>query len=106
MTLQTEPAGSSTHGETVLRTTTVHAILAHDGVTVRLSRRSAAPRALAGDDSTLTVAAVDEFGQPDEFVDYSVVMAGVILSTIPLLILFVVAGRHFVSGIMQGAVKG
>ncbi len=40
------------------------------------------------------------------FVDYSVVLAGVILSTIPLLILFIVAGRHLVSGIMQGAVKG
>lgn len=44
--------------------------------------------------------------QSNYFVDYSIVMAGVILSTIPLLILFVVAGRHLVSGIMQGAVKG
>jgi cellobiose transport system permease protein len=44
--------------------------------------------------------------QSNYFVDYSVVMAGVILSTIPLLILFVAAGRHLVSGIMQGAVKG
>ena len=44
--------------------------------------------------------------QSNYFVDYSVVMAGVILSTIPLLILFVVAGRHLVSGIMQGAIKG
>ncbi len=44
--------------------------------------------------------------QSNYFVDYSVVMAGVILSTIPLLILFIVAGRHLVSGIMQGAVKG
>ena len=44
--------------------------------------------------------------QSNYFVDYSVVLAGVILSTIPLLILFVVAGRQLVSGIMQGAVKG
>lgn len=44
--------------------------------------------------------------QSNYFVDYSVVMAGVILSTIPLLILFVVAGKQLVSGIMQGAVKG
>jgi len=44
--------------------------------------------------------------QSNYFVDYSIVMAGVILSTVPLLILFVVAGRHLVSGIMQGAVKG
>jgi cellobiose transport system permease protein len=40
------------------------------------------------------------------FVDYSVVLAGVLLSTIPLLILFFVAGKQLVSGIMQGAVKG
>lgn len=44
--------------------------------------------------------------QSNYFVDYSVVLAGVILSTIPLLILFLVAGRQLVSGIMQGAVKG
>lgn len=44
--------------------------------------------------------------QSNYFVDYSIVMAGVLLSTIPLLILFAVAGRHLVSGIMQGAVKG
>ena len=44
--------------------------------------------------------------QSNYFVDYSVVMAGVILSTVPLLILFLVAGRQLVSGIMQGAVKG
>lgn len=40
------------------------------------------------------------------FVDYSIVLAGVLLATIPLLILFVVAGKQLVSGIMQGAVKG
>jgi cellobiose transport system permease protein len=33
-------------------------------------------------------------------------MAGVVLATLPLLLLFIVAGRHLVSGIMQGAVKG
>jgi cellobiose transport system permease protein len=44
--------------------------------------------------------------QSNYFVDYSVVMAGVVLSTVPLLILFVVAGRQLVSGIMQGALKG
>jgi cellobiose transport system permease protein len=33
-------------------------------------------------------------------------MAGVVLATVPLLVLFVVAGRHLVSGIMAGAVKG
>jgi cellobiose transport system permease protein len=34
------------------------------------------------------------------------VLAGTTLATIPLLVLFVVAGRQLVSGIMQGAVKG
>ena len=44
--------------------------------------------------------------QADYFVDYSIVLAGVVLATIPLLILFVVAGKQLVTGIMQGAVKG
>ena len=44
--------------------------------------------------------------QSNYFVDYSVVLAGVILSTVPLLILFIVAGKQLVNGIMQGAVKG
>jgi len=44
--------------------------------------------------------------QANYFVDYSIVLAGVVLSTIPLLILFVFAGKQLVSGIMQGAVKG
>jgi len=44
--------------------------------------------------------------QNNFFIDYSIVLAGVLLSTIPLLILFAVAGKQLVSGIMQGAVKG
>ena len=44
--------------------------------------------------------------QANYFVDYSIVLAGVLLATLPLLILFVVAGRQLVAGIMQGAVKG
>lgn len=44
--------------------------------------------------------------QANYFVDYSIVLAGVLLSTIPLLILFAVAGKQLVAGIMQGAVKG
>ena len=38
--------------------------------------------------------------------DYALVLAGAGMSTIPLLLLFVLAGRHLVAGIMQGAVKG
>ena len=44
--------------------------------------------------------------QASYFKDYSLIMAGVVVATVPLLLLFVFAGRHLVSGIMQGAVKG
>jgi cellobiose transport system permease protein len=44
--------------------------------------------------------------QSNFFVDYSIVLAGVLLSTVPLLILFAFAGKQLVSGIMAGAVKG
>jgi cellobiose transport system permease protein len=44
--------------------------------------------------------------QASYFKDMALIMAGVVLATIPLLILFAVAGKHLVSGIMQGAVKG
>lgn len=40
------------------------------------------------------------------FVNYSLVLAGALLATVPLLLLFAVAGRQLVSGIMAGAVKG
>lgn len=44
--------------------------------------------------------------QSGYYIDYSIVLAGAILATIPLLLLFVVAGRQLISGIMSGAVKG
>ncbi|MDN5768471.1 MAG: carbohydrate ABC transporter permease [Humibacillus sp.] len=40
------------------------------------------------------------------YVDYSLVLAGVVLAALPLILVFAVAGRQLVSGIMQGAVKG
>lgn len=40
-----------------------------------------------------------------QFVIYSKVLAGAVMATIPLLIVFVVAGKQIVSGIMEGAVK-
>lgn len=40
------------------------------------------------------------------FKDMALIMAGVVISVIPLLVLFVAAGRQLVAGIMQGAVKG
>ncbi|TMG29830.1 MAG: carbohydrate ABC transporter permease [Chloroflexi bacterium] len=44
--------------------------------------------------------------QANYFVDYSIVLAGVLLATVPLLLLFIAAGRQLVEGIMRGAVKG
>ncbi|RII41855.1 carbohydrate ABC transporter permease [Galactobacter valiniphilus] len=44
--------------------------------------------------------------QSAHYVDYSVVLAGAVLATIPLLVLFVAAGKQLIAGIMQGAVKG
>jgi len=42
----------------------------------------------------------------DCVLDYSLVLAGVLVATSPLLLLFMFVGRQLVSGIMQGAVKG
>ena len=44
--------------------------------------------------------------QSGYYVDYSLVLAGATVATIPLLVLFVLTGRQMVAGIMQGAVKG
>lgn len=44
--------------------------------------------------------------QASYFKDLALIMAGVVLATVPLLVLFIFAGRQLVSGIMQGAVKG
>ena len=38
--------------------------------------------------------------------DQSIVMAGALISTLPLLAVFVVFGKQIVGGIMSGAVKG
>lgn len=38
--------------------------------------------------------------------DHSIIMAGTLLCTAPLLVIFLVLGRQIVDGIMQGAVKG
>ncbi|WSI74902.1 carbohydrate ABC transporter permease [Streptomyces sp. NBC_01335] len=38
--------------------------------------------------------------------DQSIVMAGALISTLPLLVVFVVFGKQIVGGIMSGAVKG
>ena len=60
--------------------------------------------ALGSDNPTLPVAL--QLLKASYFKDYSMIMAGVVTATIPLVLVFIVAGRHLVSGIMQGAVKG
>ena len=44
--------------------------------------------------------------QSTHFKDMSLIMSGVVMATLPLLLLFVIAGKQLVSGIMAGAVKG
>ncbi|MGY1433927.1 carbohydrate ABC transporter permease [Streptomyces reniochalinae] len=60
--------------------------------------------ALTQDNPTVQVA-LTGLGQgyiPDE----SVIMAGALLGTLPLLVVFVLFGKQIVGGVMQGAVKG
>ena len=44
--------------------------------------------------------------QASYYVDYSIVLAGALLATFPLLFLFTITGKQLVTGIMQGAIKG
>lgn len=44
--------------------------------------------------------------QSTYFKDLALIMAGVVLATVPLILLFAFLGRQLVSGIMAGAVKG
>lgn len=44
--------------------------------------------------------------QSGYYIDFSIVLTGAVMATVPLLILFAVAGRQLIAGIMQGAVKG
>ncbi|WP_308492554.1 carbohydrate ABC transporter permease [Microbacterium terrisoli] len=44
--------------------------------------------------------------QSARYVDYSIVLAGAVLATLPLLAVLIVAGKQLVGGIMAGAVKG
>lgn len=44
--------------------------------------------------------------QSGYYIDYSIVLAGAVMATIPVLILYVAAGKQLISGIMAGAVKG
>jgi cellobiose transport system permease protein len=56
------------------------------------------------EDPTIQVAL--EKLQSGYYVDYSLVLAGTTMATVPVLLVFLVLGRQIVAGIMQGAVKG
>ncbi|EHR61857.1 carbohydrate ABC transporter permease [Saccharomonospora cyanea] len=60
--------------------------------------------ALGPDNPTVQVAL--EKLQSGYYVDYSLVLAGTTLATVPILVVFFLLGRQIVAGIMQGAVKG
>jgi len=62
------------------------------------------PMLVLADNPTLQVALSQL--QSARYVDYSIVLTGAVLATVPLLVLFVAAGKQLISGIMQGAVKG
>ena len=59
---------------------------------------------LPGDNPTVQIA-LNQL-QSGYYKDYALVLAGATLATIPLLVLFIATGKQFVTGIMQGAVKG
>lgn len=44
--------------------------------------------------------------QASYFKDYSLILAGVTIAALPLVVVFIFAGRQLVAGVMQGAVKG
>ncbi|APU16240.1 MULTISPECIES: carbohydrate ABC transporter permease [Actinoalloteichus] len=58
------------------------------------------------DPSNPTIQLALEQLQSGYSVDYSLVLAGTTLATLPILFIFIVLGKQIVSGIMQGAVKG
>jgi glucose/mannose transport system permease protein len=60
----------------------------------------------AGDSSPMTVALNNLVNTSTGVVEYNVNMAAAIIAAAPTLLVYVVAGRYFVRGLMAGAVKG
>lgn len=58
------------------------------------------------DSSSATLPVALQGLQSQYYTDYPLILTGALLSTVPLFILFVFAGRQLVAGIMAGAVKG
>jgi glucose/mannose transport system permease protein len=60
----------------------------------------------AGDSSPMTVALNNLVNTSTGIVEYNVNMAAAIIAAAPTLIVYILAGRYFVRGLMAGAVKG
>ena len=60
----------------------------------------------AGDSSPMTVALNNLVNTSTGIVEYNVNMAAAIIAAAPTLLVYIVAGRFFVRGLMAGAVKG
>ena len=60
----------------------------------------------AGDHAPMTVALNNLVNTSTGVVEYNVNMAAAIIAAAPTLIVYIVAGRYFVRGLMAGAVKG
>jgi multiple sugar transport system permease protein len=61
---------------------------------------------LGGDNQTLPLALVNMRQQVMGVIDYGATEAGVVVLTLPCVILFLVLQRHYVRGFMSGALKG
>src|SRR5204862_6285983 len=60
----------------------------------------------AGDSSPMTVALNNLVNTSTGVVEYNVNMAAAIIAAGPTLLVYVIAGRYFVRGLMAGAIKG
>jgi glucose/mannose transport system permease protein len=60
----------------------------------------------AGDSSPMTVALYNIVNTSTGVTEYNVNMATAIIAAVPTLVVYILAGRYFVRGLMAGAVKG
>jgi glucose/mannose transport system permease protein len=60
----------------------------------------------AGDSAPMTVALYNIVNTSTGVIEYNVNMAAAIIAALPTLVVYILAGRYFVRGLMAGAVKG
>ena len=61
---------------------------------------------VGGENQPLPLALVNMRQQVMGVIDYGATQAGVVVLTIPCIVLFLVLQRHYVNGFMSGALKG